>query len=126
MSLFGVFYEFKLSKDLVRHLVEELKLTQPYSHVINKDVVANTLDFINVPAGSSAGRNYYVGDRPEILLNLSRELTSDRLPHPIEGAYFRVHPSSEGFLKLQEFEMLFEGFLERHGIAYKKYKKSTD
>ena len=118
MSLHTVFYEFKVNKENIEFLVEDVGITQKgASAVIN--VADNLIDLMGDSKTTYASVEIF--DKPGLMLRFSRGLFAERLPHPIEGAHAFIHASSEGHLELEEFKTYFEASLSSHGIPYKRY-----
>ena len=118
MSLFGVFYEFEVSRQNIKYLVDALGITQKGATAVS-DVAENLIDLIKRGEGTYA--KVEVCDKLGLMLRFSRGLRAEGLPHPIEGAYAFIHPSSEGHLELVEFKTYFETALSARGIPYVKY-----
>lgn len=118
MSLHAVFYEFKVDRGNIEFLVGDIGITQKCAPAV-RNVAENLIDMLN--SGKSAYAKVEILDKPGLMLRFSRRLQAERLPHPIEGAHAFVHPSSEGYLELEEFKTYFEASLSSHGIPYRRY-----
>ena len=118
MSLHTVYYEFEVTEKLVRQIVEDLGITQSRAPAV-LDVAQNLIDMIDFPLTSSAKVEYL--DRPGLLLRFAKNFSRDTVPHPFEGAHATIHPSSEGYLMLSEFENGLEACLSARRIHFKKY-----
>ena len=117
MSMFSVFYEFKVTKSTVRHLVEDLGICQAGWNIDN--VTESLCDLVNTRPDCYA--KCVVHGKPGLMLRFSKSMEAERLSHPTEGAHAFIHGSSEGYLELDEFKAYFEGSLTRHGIPFTRY-----
>lgn len=119
MSLHSLYYEFEVTEETVRHLVDDLGITQRKAPVV-KDVAANLLGLLDRDSNSAA--KVEVADKPGINLQFSRHFEAEILPHPIEEMHAYIHASSEGYLGLSEFEGWIDASLGLHRVPFQKYK----
>jgi hypothetical protein len=118
MAFTSVFYEFRVDKETINYLVKDLEITQSKPLPAVLDVAANILTAIDRP-GTYA--KVEIAGKPGLVLRVSKKLNAERLPHEIEGMHAFLHPSSEGYLEMQEFKLLFEACMRAHDIEYKRY-----
>jgi hypothetical protein len=112
MSLNAVFYEFEINKHNLTHVVEDLEITQKSAQV--SSVVDNLLGLIETNPTTYA--KIEVRGRHGLKIRLSKRLTAERLSHSIEGMHAFIHPSSEGYIALEDFKTYFESSLKCHNI----------
>jgi hypothetical protein len=118
MSLWTIFYEFNIDKQNIEFIVNDLRITQKNAPAV-KDVAKNLIEIINF---EGIYAKVEIDDRPGLMLKFSKKIIAERLPHPIEGMHAFIHPSSEGYLALEDFKATFEGCLLQHRIQYQKYE----
>jgi hypothetical protein len=114
----AVFYEFKISRRNIEFLVEDLEIAKRhsdnFSHAVN-----NLLDLVNTDEKTYA--IVEVKGKPGLMLRISKKLCAERLPYIVEGAHAFIHPSSEGYLELEDFKSYLDDCLNRHRIPFKRY-----
>ena len=90
MSLFGVYYEFGVTRENIEFLVDELGITQKKAPAV-KDVAGNLLSLLECEGNTYA--KVEINDKPGLMLRFSRRLWAEELSHPIEGIHAFIHPS---------------------------------
>jgi hypothetical protein len=123
MSVFRAFYEFQITEESIRHLVEDCNIILRREPV-RTDVVRSLLDAVGHDANSYTKAE--INDKPAILLKFSKRLEAECLPHAVEGAQVYVHPGTEGYIEIGEFQTFFEASLSRWRIPFKRYDGSRD
>jgi hypothetical protein len=121
MSLHHVFYEFKLSRQVLSHLVEDVGLTHgklTTEQIVDLFYSAKSLD-------ETEGGDYILAfrflDVPGLRVKIGTALKSDQFNDTIEGLEASIHASSEGMIDLTEFCRYTEASLKLHGYDFTKH-----
>jgi hypothetical protein len=112
-----VVYEFRLSRENVEHLVEDLGMAKSAPAI--KYFAKNLLTLVRTPESTYCKVGVF--GKPGLMLRFSKAIRVEKIPHNIEGAIAFIHPSSEGHLELEDFKIFFEASLGRYSVPYKKY-----